>query len=102
MLGLCTKAGKLVSGEFACEKAVKAQEAKLLVVAADSSPGTKKKFEDMCRYYPTPLVFYGDKEQLGQGIGKEYRACAAVLDAGLASAIMKAAAQAGINQTENP
>ena len=100
LLGLAAKAGLLASGEFACEKAVKAGSARLLVVAADSSENTKKKFEDMCRFYPTPLLFYSDREKIGQGIGKEYRACAAVLDAGFAAAIEKAAA-AGINQTDN-
>ena len=90
-LGLCEKAGKLSSGEFACEKAVKSGSAWLVVVAGDSSENTKKKFTDMCRYYNTPILFYADREKLGQGIGKEYRACAAVLDAGFAGAVKKAA-----------
>ena len=94
LLGLTAKAGKAASGEFACEKAVKTGTARLLVVAADSSGNTRKKFEDMCRFYETPLLFYADRDALGQGIGKDYRACVAVLDEGLAAAILKAARNA--------
>ena len=93
LLGLCERAGKLGSGEYASEKAVKSGSAWLVVVAADSSDNTKKKFTDMCRYYHVPILFYGDRETLGHGIGKEYRACAAVLDEGFAEAVRKAAGQ---------
>ena len=35
MLGLATKAGKLVSGEFSVEKKIKSKLAKLVIVAKD-------------------------------------------------------------------
>ena len=48
LLGLAAKAGRVVSGEFATEKAVKAGKARLVLVAGDASDNSKKKFSDMC------------------------------------------------------
>ena len=43
----------------------------------------------MCEYYEVPLYFYGTKEELGHAIGKEYRASLAIVDQGLANAVIK-------------
>ena len=89
LLGLAERAGKIASGEFATEKAVKIGKARLVIVADDASDNTKKKFRDMCKYYQVPLACYAQKEVLGHGIGKEFRASLAVLDSGFAKAIEK-------------
>ena len=89
MIGMAMKAGKVVSGEFATEKAVKAGKAALVIVSETASENTKKKFRNMCDYYEVPIRFLGQKEELGHAIGKEFRASLAVLDAGLAKAIEK-------------
>lgn len=86
-LSLATKAGKVVSGEFSTEKAVKEKKAYLVIVADDASDNTKKNFSNMCHYYNVPLAFYSDKITLGNAIGKEFRASLAVIDAGLATMI---------------
>ena len=64
LVGLAAKAGKVVSGEFATEKAVKSQKASLVLIAEDASENTKKKFRDMCTYYQVPLYIIGSKEEL--------------------------------------
>lgn len=87
-LGLAKRAGKVVSGEFATEKAVKALKAHLVLVAEDASGNTKKKFTDMCSYYKTELRICGSKEELGHAIGCEYRASAAVTDEKMARALL--------------
>lgn len=84
LLGLAERAGKIASGEFAAEKAVKTGKARLIIVAEDASDNTKKKFSDMCKYYQVPFACYSQKELLGHGIGKEFRASLAVLDGGFA------------------
>lgn len=89
MLGLAERAGKIASGEFAVEKAVKSYHAHLVVVASDASDNTKKMFRNMCEYYKVPMVVYSDKDTLGHGIGKMMRASLAVLDAGFARAVEK-------------
>ncbi|MDE5781038.1 MAG: ribosomal L7Ae/L30e/S12e/Gadd45 family protein [Lachnospiraceae bacterium] len=84
-LGLSMKAGKVVSGEFSVEQAVKTGKAEIVIVAEDASKNTKKLFNDKCSYYNVPEYVYGTKEQLGRAIGKEMRASVAVIDAGLAN-----------------
>ncbi|MBO6215288.1 MAG: ribosomal L7Ae/L30e/S12e/Gadd45 family protein, partial [Lachnospiraceae bacterium] len=46
MIGLCMKAGKLKSGEFAVEETVKNGQARLVIVASDASENTKKSYAD--------------------------------------------------------
>lgn len=89
MIGMAMKAGKMASGEFATEKAVKSGKAALVIVSETASENTKKKFQNMCDYYKVPIYFFGKKEELGHAIGKEFRASLAVLDTGLAKAIEK-------------
>ena len=93
LIGLATKAGKTVSGEFSTEKSVKTGKGflagLLVIVAEDASENTKKKFRNMCSFYEVPIFFFSDKESLGRAMGKEYRACLAVQDENFAKAIMK-------------
>lgn len=88
LLGLSVRAGKVASGEFAAETAVKNGKAALVIVAEDASANTKKLFHDKCSFYEVPFFEYGTKESLGHAIGKEFRASVAVLDTGLANAII--------------
>lgn len=88
-LGLAARARRLVSGEFSTEQAVKRNKAYIVIVATDASENTKKNFRDMCTYYKVNIYFYGNKEQLGHAIGKEFRASIAVQDANLAKAMEK-------------
>ena len=84
LIGLSTKAGKIVSGEFSTEKAVKTGKAWLVIVSAEASDNTKKKF-----YYEVPCYDFGGKEELGRAMGKEFRASLAVTDENLAAAMEK-------------
>jgi len=89
LLGLAQKAGKIASGELSVEKSIRTGKAKLLLIAADSSEGTKKKYRDMSKYYQVPLYEQLSKQQLGNCIGKEYRAALVVLDDGFSNALLK-------------
>ncbi len=89
LIGLATKAGKTVSGEFSTEKSVKTGKAFLVLIAEDASENTKKKFRNMCEYYEVPVYFLSDKEGLGKAMGKEFRASLAVQDANFAAAVVK-------------
>lgn len=88
-IGLAAKAGKIASGEFMTENAVKEGKANLIIVAEDASNNTKKMFFNMCTYYEVPIYFFGEKTNLGHAIGKEFRASLALLDKGLADAVEK-------------
>ncbi len=89
LIGIATKAGKTVSGEFSTEKAVKEHQAYLVVVSEEASDNTRKKFSNMCEYYKVPICFYGTKADLGKAMGKEFRASMALTDQGLSDAILK-------------
>ena len=66
LLSLCAKAGRLTSGNFSVESAVKDNKAYIVIVANE----------------------YGDKDSLGRFIGKEMRTSVAVLDKGFADQII--------------
>ena len=89
MFGLAARAGRIASGEFQTETAVKSGTACLVVVAEDASENTKKLFRDKSSFYKVPVIIYGTKEELGHAIGKEFRASLAILDPGFAEAVMK-------------
>ena len=87
MIGLSAKAGKVKSGEFAVEQAVKGGKAYMVIVACDASDNSKKSYRDMCEFYEVPIYFYGNKEDLGNCCGKEFRASVAIMDENLAKAV---------------
>lgn len=89
LLGLAARGRNLVSGEFSTEKAVKERKASLVIIGADASDNTKKKFTNMCAFYHTPVWIYSFKDDLGRAIGREMRATLAVTDAGMAANIIK-------------
>ena len=87
LLGLATRSGNLVSGEYMTEKAVKGGRAFLVIVSSEASENTKKKFTHICSFYKVPLYFYGAMEELGHCMGKAFRASVAVTDEGFAKGI---------------
>lgn len=89
LLGLATKAGRVVSGEFMTEKAVKEGRASYVIVGTDASANTKKNFRNMCGFYQVPYAEYGTKEELGHAMGKEMRASLAVIDDGFSKSLKK-------------
>jgi ribosomal protein L7Ae-like RNA K-turn-binding protein len=73
MLGLAARAGKCVSGETSCEKAIRTGKAKLVILNSKASLNTKKKFQDMCGYRKIPLAYWNRDNDLGYYIGKSNR-----------------------------
>ncbi len=88
MISMAMKAGKLVSGEFACENAIKDGSGTLCIVATDASANTKKSFSNSCAFYQVKYIEYGTKESLGHAIGKEFRASIVVRDENLSLSIL--------------
>lgn len=89
MVGIATKAGKTVSGEFATEKSIKEGKAKVVIVAKDASDNTKKLFQNKCDYYCVPVFVTGTKDELGMVTGNQSRASLAVVDSGFAKVIVE-------------
>jgi ribosomal protein L7Ae-like RNA K-turn-binding protein len=89
MLGLAYKGGNLTAGSELCKKAVYEGRAKLVILSIDCSDNTKKKFMDKCSHRGIQVVFYGNRELLGESVGKTERTVLAVLDEGFSKEIIK-------------
>lgn len=74
MLGLCQRAGKLVSGDFASEQALRRRKASLVLLAEDASERTREKFERLAADSGTPCYVAGSRSELGSALGKADRA----------------------------
>ena len=89
LLGIATKAGSVLSGEFQTEKSVKEGKAYLVIVAGDASDNTKKKFKNMTTYRSVPYQELGTKETLGHQLGRSERSSISIEDQGFAQAMIK-------------
>ena len=88
-LGLATRAGKVLSGEETCERAIRSGKAYLVIVSEDASENTKKKFRDMCTYRKVQLRVFGQKEFLGRYTGKEIRAVVVITEEGFGKRLIE-------------
>ena len=84
-LGLAQKAGKIVSGDFAVKSALKSGTVKLLVVAEDTAPNSKKELCYLAEQAGVPVVELLTRWELGGALGKGQRAAAAITDSSFAS-----------------
>lgn len=89
LLGLAQRAGKLCSGDFIVEKAMKKKTPKLVLLAGDCAANNEKKYIQLAELHHIPLRKVGSKETLGTTIGKEVRVVVAVEDDGFAKALLK-------------
>jgi ribosomal protein L7Ae-like RNA K-turn-binding protein len=88
MLGLCARAGKLITGEKACVQAIRAGSACVALLDGAASANAVKALDDACKSHGVPLARTGEY-QLGDAIGKPGRMAAVVIDAGMASRIIE-------------
>ena len=101
LIGIATRARKVVSGEFSTERSVKSGKSCLVIVSEEASENTKKKFINMCDHYKVPIYLFGTKDELGHAMGKEMRASLAVVEEGLAKAIVKQMNMIGGSECES-
>lgn len=90
-LGLAQKAGKLLAGDNLVYGSVTKKTAKLIVIAADTSPKVAEELNHLLLKAGSkvPVLIFGDKLELGLAVGKSRRGLLALLDAGFAKAILK-------------
>lgn len=89
LLGLAQRARLLVSGNFAVLEALKKEQVKAIIITTDAKPSTVSEFEKISAEKSLPLYRILTKETLGHCLGKDFRAVAAVLDAGFQKSIEK-------------
>ncbi len=88
MLGLCARAGKLVSGEKACLKAIRTESVYLALLDGSAGVNTEKAITDACAFHEVPLVRTPEYE-LGTAIGKPNRMVVTVTDPHFAERILQ-------------
>lgn len=88
MLGLAKRAGKVQTGEFLCDKAIKNGQSRLIIIAADISENSRKAICDACNYYVVDYVEYGTANELGKITGSERRVVVSVNDDNFKDAIL--------------
>lgn len=88
MLGLCARAGRLITGEKACVQAVRGGDAFVALLDGAASANAVKALGDACHSHDVPLVRTG-AYRLGDAVGKPGRMAAVVTDAGMAKRIIE-------------
>ena len=86
LIGLATRAGKVITGLELCEKAVKTNKAKLIILTNETSDNSKKIFEGL----GIDVIYLESKELLGKCTGKETRSVAVITDKNFSTAVLKA------------
>ena len=88
MLGLCMRAGRLISGEKAVVQAVRTGGACAVVLDRAAAKNAVKAVTDACAWHEVPLVRAPENE-LGFAIGKPGRMVAAITDPSFADRILQ-------------
>ena len=89
LLGLIQRAKLLVSGNFAVHEALKFGRVKAIIITTDASVATVSEYEKICADKKIKIYRALTKEILGQCLGKNTRAVAAILDEGFTKSIEK-------------
>ena len=89
LLGLCSRAGKIVSGMEAVSDEVRRNKVKLLIVSEDASKKTIENIKYLAEKKNVKMVVIGNIENNSKAIGKENRAIIGVKDKNIADGIIK-------------
>ena len=87
MIGLCKRAGKLVTGEQAVLESIKKMTSSLVIISSDASNSTLKKITDKCNSYESEYIIFSDRYTLGAYTKKEYAVTISVNDINFAKRI---------------
>ena len=86
MLGLCARAGRLVTGEKAVVQLVRGKGAYLVLLDGAASNNAVKAVSQACDTYSTPLV-RTSPDELGDAVGKPGRMAVAITDERMAARV---------------
>ena len=89
LLGLCARAGKIVSGMDAVSNEAKRDKLKLILVAEDASEKTISQIKFLAEKKKIPMFVWGAILANSKAIGKENRAIIGVKDKNIAEGIKK-------------
>ena len=88
MLGLCARAGRLITGEKACVQAIRTGGVYLALLDGAASENAVKAVSQACESHGVPLLRTGEYA-LGDAVGKPNRMAVGVTDARMAARIIE-------------
>ena len=92
MLGLCARAGKLISGEKACLQSIRNGGVYAVLLDAGAAGNAVKSITDACTYHNV-ILLRAPEFELGDAIGKPGRTLAGIADPGFAGRILQLSRQ---------
>lgn len=88
-LGLARRAGRLAVGTRAVKEALRADEARVVVLAGDATENARRRVTGLAQGRRVPVVTLGNRETLGAAVGRGPVAVLAVTDAALAEGVLR-------------
>lgn len=88
LIGLARRAGKIVFGSEAVERAARSGKVSLLILSGDAGPNTTGRLEQVGRVTDTPLIFVSDRMTFGHWTGQPQRVVAGITDQGFADRLL--------------
>lgn len=85
LLGLMTRAGKIITGEDLIIKNLQESKIKLLLIAEDCGKNTKKKLSDKSSYYNIEKLEAFSIDEISKAIGRENRVAVGITDTGFSN-----------------
>lgn len=96
LIGIAQRAGKTSSGVTAARTSLTRNRACILLMSEDIASNSKELLVKTCIKQNIPWIILGNRYEIGNSIGKAYRVALTINEAGMAQAILKAIAAAGI------
>ena len=97
LLGLARRAGSVVTGTGAVRDAVRADAARLVLLAEDGAAGQVGKVANLLRHRTVPRMTWGTQEELGRAVGTAPLSALAIMDDGFARRL-----RAELGENEGP
>lgn len=89
MLGLATRAGKIIFGTDSTKEGIVKKKVKLIIIAEDASERTKTKFIELAKINNIPAYIIMNIENLSKAIGKKNKAVVGLIDFNFSKAIIE-------------
>ena len=80
LLGLANRAGRVIGGRDAVDKAIRQKQACLVIIADDTAKRTNRQIREMAGRENVSVSEFGQKDLLGHWTGAASRAAVAVMD----------------------
>ena len=88
LIGIATKAGKIVCGTDACLEQIHKGNVNLILIAQDCSDRTKTKFNQVAKDFNVPIYTVLSIEEMSKAMGKQNKAVVGIKDVGFSNKII--------------